>query len=57
MTSAPVNDLVDNFSSTAKDIIDALAPVVAKAMCDRRKTPQRNAILVKAKEKKFRQSE
>lgn len=51
MTSAPVNDLVDNFSSTAKDIIDAIAAVMAKAVCGPRKTPRRNATLVKAKER------
>lgn len=48
MTSAPVNDLVGHFSSSAVwDIID-MVDARAKAVCDRRKTPQRNAILVKA---------
>lgn len=57
MTSAPVKDLVKNFSSTAKDIIDTKARVMAKAVCGWRKTSRRNAILVKVKEIKFRQSE
>lgn len=57
MPSASVDDLVNSFSSKAMAFTDSIAPIRTKVLQGRKKSPWRNATLVKAQKRVCRQAE
>ena len=57
LPSALVDDLVNSFSSSVMTVIDSIAPIKTKVLSGRKKSPWRNATLVKAQKRVCRQAE
>lgn len=57
LPSASVNDLANSFSSSVITVMDAIALIKTKVISGRKKSPWRNATLVKAQKRECRQAE
>lgn len=51
-----VNELVDHFNSKITNVIDAIAPTKAKAVSGKKRSPWRNATLVRSEKKRVAKS-
>ena len=57
LPSASVDDLVNSFSSRVIAVMDSIAPIRTKVLPGKKKSPWRNATLVKAQKRVCRQAE